>query len=59
MDATGLPFSVSLTNTLGVTPPAPVLIGSGVSSNALMTGATTVTVMMAVSQLVAFNLSQI
>ena len=56
---TATPLSVSLTSTDGVVPPLPPLTGGKLSSTASITGAVTVTVMVAVSQLLGFTTSQI
>ena len=56
---TGVPFRVSLSSTLGVVPPLPPFTGPKLSFTASITGAVTVTVMVAVSQLVGLSTSQI
>ena len=56
---TGVPFRVSLPSTVGVVPPSNPPIGPKLSSTASIAGAVTVTVIVAVSQLVGLSTSQI
>ncbi len=59
--STGSPFSVSLPSTLPAVPPVRPFSGVALksSSSASMTGGATMTVAVAVSQLVGFRTSQI
>ena len=56
---TGAPFKVSLVNTDGTVPPIVPLIGPATSATASIGAATTLTVTVAVSQLLGFSFSQI
>ncbi len=57
--STVTPFSVSLASTVPVAPPVAPLMDAGASSTASITAAPTMTVAVAVSQLVGFITSQI